>query len=162
MTFDKKRAHVMGRRKEAKEQGCKTCEKHTFWLILKGGPSLYDMLRVGASVKDLDTAMDTRGWYCRSCVTKNETAAVTVMIDEARIKAKMLKRRDDCQRFLMTIKGDSDYEKYGPKRIGWSSLPGRMAALLKNSPGKTPEDAYFELGAFEENRNAQPTSTKGG
>ena len=77
MTHDEKQIWVRDQRENAASAGCKSCGKASKWLVLKGRPSVGQMVRMGRSHDTLLNAIVSRGWYCRSCVGTGKADAGT-------------------------------------------------------------------------------------
>jgi len=79
MKFDRKQQYVAKVRARARKHGCRKC-KRVIELGITGDESLNQMMRRGASIREIKTAIRTRGWYCRKCVRKSKgtTAAATL------------------------------------------------------------------------------------
>lgn len=77
MTFDQKVVWVMRVRARARRHGCE-CGRTGIELGIKSGESLNRMVRRGAHVSELKTAIREHGWWCRRCVRRwKGTAAPT-------------------------------------------------------------------------------------
>ena len=150
MKYDEKRQYVQAERKRARDSGCRSCKKRVEWLILEGGPSLFDLLRSGASKEVLDEAMVKRGWYCRACIAKRAgKAKITHLEITAKVvKAKLI--RNSCLTFLEGIAGNRAYDPFRVSLLEEECV-SRLMGLIQDGQAKDAEEAYFLLGALLEN-----------
>lgn len=82
MRFDRKQQFVSKVRTKARRRGCQKCHKIKEVGIC-GDESLNQMLRRGADVQTLKTAIRDRGWFCRACVRKKKgTVAAATLKDQ--------------------------------------------------------------------------------
>ena len=69
-------------RKRARKAGCDKCHKHKE-VGLNHSPRLTEMSRGGSTLDEIKEAIRSRGWFCRTCVSKREgTTAAAPMRDQ--------------------------------------------------------------------------------
>ncbi len=151
MNFDEKRAYVQDKRREAREAGCKSCQKQTMWLILEGGPSLFDMLRTNASVEVLDEAMAKRGWYCRACIAGRSRRALHKRAEVASEAAKSRIFRKRSVEFLDEASRDPNYEPYSVPELSRRRYAEEMVGALLDGQATDAEEAFFLVSAARQN-----------